>query len=179
MHIYFIRGAASLHSLGIAFSVTHGLLHVFSSTTSGTTRIGWPNMATLNPRHSSMEMPENGYMVYHWGYGNEVLPCESDQTTCEYLDGVYKMHDVSMTYSFIMWGVLLGIAVVWVALRGWRMGGPSQKVGGVIDGLCDRLGRLRRRWLLKDTPLRLLFGRTTRLQVAILAIMSGYLLIFS
>lgn len=126
-----------------------------------------------------MEMPENGYMVYHWGYGNEVLPCESDQTTCEYLDGVYKMHDVSMTYSFIMWGVLLGIAVVWVALRGWRMGGPSQKVGGVIDGLCDRLGRLRRRWLLKDTPLRSLFGRTTRLQVAILAIMSGYLLIFS
>merc|ERR1712080_484760 len=55
-----------LHSL----SRTHVFTSVFSSTTLSTTHIGWPNMAPLNPRHSSMEMPENGYMVYHWGYGN-------------------------------------------------------------------------------------------------------------
>lgn len=136
-------------------------------------------MATLHPRHGAMEMPEGGYTVYHWGYGNEVLPCEQDQNTCEYLDGVYVMHDLSMKYSFIMWGVLLGIALVWVTIRGWRMGGPAQRVGGIIDKSCDGLARLRRRWLLKDSPFRALFGRTTRLQVAILAIISGYLLIFS
>jgi hypothetical protein len=32
---------------------------------------------------------------------------------------------------------------------------------------------------LKDAPLKSIFGRTTRLQVAILAIFLGYLLIFS
>lgn len=76
-------------------------------------------------------------------------------------------------------GVLLGIAVAWVTLRGWRMGGPSQKVGGVIDKVCDSAERVKRRWLLKDAPLKSIFGRTTRLQVAILAIFLGYLLIFS
>lgn len=118
-------------------------------------------------------------MVPHWGYADEPLPCESDAGTCRYLNGVYVMHDLSMKYSFILWGVLLGIAVVWVTLRGWRMGGPLQRVGGVIDKVCDSLERAKRRWLLKDAPLPYFFGRTTRLQVSILAIMLGYLLIFS
>lgn len=136
-------------------------------------------MATLEPRHSHAEMPEGGYMEYHWGYGNEMLPCEQDQTTCEYLNGVYQQHDVSMKHSFIMWGILLGIAVVWVTIRGWRMGGPSKRVGGVVDAACDGLKRLRRKWLLKDSPLRAVFGRTTRLQVAIFAIILGYVTIVS
>jgi ferric-chelate reductase len=133
----------------------------------------------LEPRHGATPMPKNGYMVYHWGYGNEVLPCESDLATCEYLNGVYVMHDVSMKYSFILWGVLLGIMVVWVMLRGWRMGGPAQRIGGVIDQMCDAGSRAKRRWLLQDNPFTSVFGRTTRLQVAILAIILGYLLIFS
>lgn len=136
-------------------------------------------MAHLEARHSHAEMPEGGWIDYHWGYGPEVLPCMQDQDTCEYLDGVYQQHDVSMKHSFIMWGVLLGIAVLWVTIRGWRMGGPSQKVGGVVDGICDAAGRARRKWLLKDAPFRRVFGRTTRLQVAIFAIILGYLTIFS
>jgi hypothetical protein len=137
------------------------------------------NANMLEPRHMAMDLPEGGYMVPHWGYSDEPLPCESDAGTCRYLNGVYVSHDLSMKYSFIMWGVLLGIAVVWVTLRGWRMGGPSQRVGGVIDSVCNGLERAKRRWLLKDAPLPYFFGRTTRLQVAVLAIMCGYLLIFS
>ena len=133
----------------------------------------------IAPRHMAMDLPDGGYMVPHWGYGDEPLPCTSDEGTCKYLNGVYVMHDLSMKYSFIMWGVLLGIAAVWVIIRGWRMGGPAQRVGGVIDTICNSLERAKRRWLLKDAPLRYFFGRTTRLQVAILAIMLGYLLIFS
>lgn len=45
-------------------------------------------------------------MVPHWGYADEPLPCESDAGTCRYLNGVYVMHDLSMKYSMIMWGVL-------------------------------------------------------------------------
>lgn len=41
--------------------------------------------------------------------------------TCAYLDAVYWMHDVSMLYTFIMWGVLLEKAVFWITPRGWRI----------------------------------------------------------
>jgi hypothetical protein len=89
------------------------------------------------------------------------------------------MHDISMLYNAIMWGVLLGIAVVWLTLRGWRMGGPAQRVGGLVDRLCDGLQRAKRKWLLTDAPLASIFGRVTRLQVAVLATLLGYLLVFS
>lgn len=139
-------------------------------------------MATtlLFPRQHIQDHNEaNTYQEPHWGYASRVLPCSNDAGTCAYLDGVYWMHDMSIVYSFIMWGVLLGIAVVWVALRGWRMGGPAQRVGGIIDGICNKTNRISRRWLLADTPLRSIFGRVTILQVVILAIILGYLLIFS
>lgn len=121
----------------------------------------------------------NTYLEPHWGYAARVLPCNKDAGTCAYLDGVYWMHDVSMLYSFIMWGVLLGIAVVWITLRGWRLGGPSQRVGGMIDRLCDGVQRAMKRWLLPDAPLASIFGRVTRLQVAVLAVMLAYMLVFS
>jgi ferric-chelate reductase len=136
-------------------------------------------MARLLPRHGHVVAPEGGYLVYHWGYGYEPLPCSSDKATCIYLDAVYVMHNVSMKYSFIMWGVILGILAVWVFLRGWRMGGPSYRIGSIIDKACDRAEKLKRKYLLKDAPLRSIFGRTTRLQVTILAVILGYLLIFS
>lgn len=133
----------------------------------------------LEARHSHADLPDYGYYVPHWGYANEPLPCEQDEGTCRYLHGVYAQHDISMIYSFILWGVLLGIAVVWVTLRGWRMGGPAQRVGGVIDKVCDSFGRVKRRYLLKDAPLKYFFGHTTRLQVSILAIITGYLTVFT
>lgn len=134
----------------------------------------------LLPRQHIQDHGEaNTYHVPHFGYSSRVLPCSSGQGTCEYLDGVYWMHDISMLYSFIMWGVLLGIAVVWVTLRGWRMGGPEHGLDTWFDKMCDGINTAKRRWLMRDTPWKWLFGRTSRLQVLILVIMCVYLTIFS
>ena len=137
-------------------------------------------MATpLLVRHIQDHNEANTTSKPYWGYASRVLPCTSDQGTCEYLDAVYWMHTVSMTYTFIFWGVLLGILVAWVTIRGWRMGGPTQSVGSSFDKLCDAMSRARRRWLLSDAPMAWLFGRVSRLQVVVLACLLGYLLVFS
>jgi len=134
---------------------------------------------SLLVRHIQDHSEPNTTEQHHWGYPSRVLPCTSGAGTCAYLDAVYWMHDTSMLYTFILWGVLLGILVVWVTIRGWRMGGPEQRMNTLFDRCCNWLGDARRRWLLPDTPGRWLFGRVSRLQVVILAVMLGYLLIFS
>lgn len=132
----------------------------------------------LHVRHIQDHDADNTYMPY-WGYPSRVVPCENDAGSCEYLEGVYWMHSVSMLYTFIMWGVLLGIAAAWLIVRGWRMGGPVRSMETWFDKSLDRVGHLRRRYLTKDAPLTWVFGRVSRLQVAILAVLSGYLTIFS
>lgn len=132
----------------------------------------------LQPRHIQDHDSENTYIRY-WGYASRVVPCENDEGSCEYLEAVYWMHEVSMRYTFIMWGVLLGIAIVWLIIRGWRMGGSTKSMGTWFDKLADGLGRVKRKWLIQETPFQWMFGRTSRLQVAILAVMSAYLTIFS
>lgn len=129
----------------------------------------------LHARHIQDHDGDNNYVRY-WGYWSRVVPCENDAGSCEYLAGVYWMHSVSMIYTFIMWGVLLGIAVVWLTIRGWRMGG---NMATWFDKALDRLATLRRRRLIQDTPMKWMFGRVSRLQVVILAVLSGYLTIFS
>ena len=136
-------------------------------------------MSSLLARHIQDHDAANTTEEQHWGYPSQVVPCTNDPGSCEYLKGVYWMHDVSMLYTFILWGVILGILLVWVAIRGWRMGGPSQSVGSAFDKFCDRVQRLKRRRLLRDSPMKLLFGRISRLQVLILACLMAYLLIFS
>ncbi|KAK6421430.1 hypothetical protein LTR95_016803 [Oleoguttula sp. CCFEE 5521] len=84
-----------------------------------------------------------------------------------------------MLYTFIIWGVILGILTLWLTIRGWRMGGPAQRVGGMIDWACNTVQAGMRRWLLADAPLRSLFGRVPTLQVVLLTCLSGYLLVFS
>ena len=133
----------------------------------------------LRRQHIQSHGEANTTEQLHWGYPSRVVPCTNDKGSCEYLDGVYWMHDVSMLYTFILWGVLLGILAVWLILRGWRMGGRTQRVGGLIDWACDGVQRAKRRWLLVDAPLKWMFGRVTRLQVAVLAALSIYLIIFS
>ncbi len=133
----------------------------------------------LLARHIQDHNEANTTLKPFWGYASRVLPCSSDEGTCEYLDAVYSMHATSMTYTFILWGVLLGIVVAWVTIRGWRMGGPIQSVGSSFDSLCDAMSRAKRQYLLFDTPITWLFGRVSRLQVMVLACFSGYLLIFS
>jgi hypothetical protein len=41
--------------------------------------------------------------IPHWGYPSRMMPCTNDPGSCEYLDGVYWMHDVSMLYTCVLW----------------------------------------------------------------------------
>lgn len=126
----------------------------------------------------------------HWGYAYRVVPCTNDAGSCEYLDSVYWSHDVSMLYSFILWAVIGGILLVW-GLGRWST--PSRRSTATTDrddgepsvtpqNRLYRLSRLAkvtvRRCLLPESAAAI-FGRTTRLQVLLLAILIGYLLVFT
>lgn len=130
------------------------------------------------PRHIQDHNEANTTLEYYWGYASRVLPCTKDAGTCEYLDAVYGMHETSMLYTFIMWAVIGGVLLIWGAAHFRRMGVASQGRGGFIDDLGGQIGALKRS-LLPDTPLRWLFGRISRLQVVVLAVILAYLLIFS
>ena len=146
-------------------------------------------------------------VIYHWGYASRVVPCTNDVGSCEYLDAVYWMHvsisfprwpytnflvtqDTSMLYTFIMWAVIGALLAIFIFLR---IIAPSARRRKVIQkGSEDQLEKgestfyrawraiqasLRRR-LLPESLVHV-FGRVTRLQILTLAIISGYLLIFS
>jgi len=133
----------------------------------------------LTVRHIQDHNEANTTEQHHWAYPSRVLPCTNDAGTCAYLDAVYWMHDTSMLYTFILWGVLLGILAVWMVMRVFRMGGSQHPLGSLVDHGYGSLGRVRRRWLLRDSPWHWLFGRVSRLQIAVLACLLAYLLIFS
>lgn len=132
----------------------------------------------LTARHIQDHSADNEY-IHYWGYASRVVPCKNDAGSCAYLDAVYWMHDVSMLYTFIMWGVLLGIATVWLIIRGWRMGSPSLSMGTWFDKLANRVNHWKRRWLIQDSPMKWIFGRVSVLQITILAVISVYLTVFS
>ncbi|KAJ2974052.1 hypothetical protein NQ176_g6254 [Zarea fungicola] len=121
----------------------------------------------------------------HWGYADRAVPCTSDPGSCAYLDVVYGSHDRGMLYSGVLWLVLAGILLVWAVLS--NLSQPMASAGPVAFSPTHRsgLGKVRRtiatlarQYLLPDA-VRFVFGRTTRLQVAVLCALSGYLLIFS
>ncbi|KXH62171.1 ferric reductase like transmembrane component [Colletotrichum nymphaeae SA-01] len=126
----------------------------------------------------------------HWGYVDRALPCTNDAGSCAYLDVVYASHDLGMLYVGILWAVIGAILLLWAV---GRRSLPSLSEEDVLraalleDTRASKsfLNRLRQtassainRYLLPDC-VRPIFGRTTRLQVLILAVLSGYLLIFS
>ncbi|RYO86111.1 hypothetical protein DL764_009049 [Monosporascus ibericus] len=127
----------------------------------------------------------------HWGYAERVVPCVNDAGTCEYLDAVYDAHDLGMIYVAILWATILGIVFVWsVGRRLW----PSPRADAVMSAKAEgevltasrrkdlrlkrTLAAYSRRYLLPDAA-KSIFGRITRLQVLILAILAGYLLIWT
>lgn len=130
--------------------------------------------------------------VPHWGYVGRIVPCTNDAGSCAYLDAVYDAHDVGMAYTGILWLTLGGIIFAWALLR--HLGRPdSVSTSIVIDkekqtpvyarpgGLRrarHSLAALTRRFLLPDA-VRAIFGRTTRLQVLVLAALTGYLAVWS
>ncbi|KAK2756700.1 hypothetical protein FQN54_005146 [Arachnomyces sp. PD_36] len=146
--------------------------------------------AIVDRRHIQDEAAAES-QIPHWGYPSQVVPCTNDQGTCEYLDGVYWMHDVSMLYTFIMWAVIGGLLIIFIGLSfiDPRRTGSSKgevEVEGQKGGKGSTFSRAWgaafatcRHHLLPESAWVSIFGHVTRLQVLILAAILGYLLIFS
>ncbi|KAF6815509.1 ferric-chelate reductase [Colletotrichum musicola] len=160
--------------------------------------------ASLLPRifrrqgYQSQNLTDAG-LVDYWGYAARVVPCTNDPGTCEYFESVYGGHERGMLYTGIIWATLGGILFVWAIGR--HFWAPQRAGEAVVEALIAdaekksdddrptvkprglrRLGAaaaaaVRRRTLPES--LRPVFGRTTRLQVLILALLTAYLAIFS
>lgn len=140
----------------------------------------------------------SGTIVDYWGYAARVLPCANDPGTCEYFEAVYGGHERGMLYTGILWATIGGILLIWAVGRHvWSRPRASGVLKGTVDvsalersGAADasaasawsRLTRAaaatRRTSFLPET-MRMVFGRTTRLQVLILAILIGYVTLWS
>lgn len=117
----------------------------------------------------------------HWGYADRVVPCKNDAGSCAYLDVVYDAHDVGMLHVGIFWASVGGILLLSACLK--NLGRPVLRAGsgrarGGVHKVRSTLAALGRRHLLPDAN-HFLFGRTTRFQVVVLAILAGYLLVLS
>ncbi|KAJ5885875.1 hypothetical protein N7504_011711 [Penicillium tannophilum] len=139
------------------------------------------NLAKLNPRHIQ-NFSAATTLEPHWGYADRALPCTSDAGSCAYLDVVYASHDRGMLYSGIMWCAIGGILLLWAI---YHQVAPSATYSIAATSYPCGLRRVQntfaafsRRYLLPDAA-RVIFGRTTRLQVLVLTLLVGYLLIFS
>ncbi|KAK1830179.1 putative ferric reductase transmembrane component [Podospora conica] len=144
--------------------------------------------ATLSPRQHIQNFSDpEAIFEPHWGYAERVLPCKNDQGSCEYLDEVYGAHDVGMLYTGIFWGSALALLLVWGIIR--RSFPPRNDLiitpkeqqppkQSTLTRLRHSVASATRRHLLPHAPVSL-FGHTTRLQVATLAILIGYLTILS
>lgn len=123
----------------------------------------------------------------HWGYTDRALPCARDVKTCQYLDLVYSVHDHSMLFVGIFWAKAIGILLAWVLARNiWPSASTDEFMADTEKLVCttaSREGRVKRTvaslfrsYLLPDS-IRIIFGRTTRLQVSLLLILAIYLVI--
>ncbi|KAJ5173256.1 hypothetical protein N7492_005849 [Penicillium capsulatum] len=118
----------------------------------------------------------------HWGYADRMVPCTNDAGSCAYLDATYSAHDVGMLYTGILWSAIAGILLIWAFLRQFDnpmiSPAPMPSRQSPISRARRALSAWIRQYCLPEAP-RLIFGRTTRLQVLVLASLAGYLLIFS
>lgn len=73
--------------------------------------------SSISGRHIADPATSNSTIQSHWGYVERILPCTNDAGSCEYLDAVYWMHDVSMLYTFVLWAVIAFVLVLIAALR--------------------------------------------------------------
>lgn len=139
------------------------------------------SFAQLNARHIQ-NFSAATTLEPHWGYADRALPCTSDAGSCAYLDVVYASHDRGMLYSGIMWCAIGGILLTWAvyhqvaASDTYLVAATSHPRG--LRRVQNAFASFSRRYFLPDAA-RVIFGRTTRLQVLILTLLVGYLLIFS
>lgn len=138
----------------------------------------------LDSRHIQ-DPSQGGDIQTHWGYPDRIMPCKNDALTCTYLDVVYSAHDLGLLYTGILWATIFAVLLSWAFLR--RASRPAvqgtwQSTTGSDRGAFTKLWKTAaaasRRLLLKDAN-HFLFGRTTRFQVVVLALLAAYLLIWS
>ncbi|KAK2612676.1 hypothetical protein QQS21_001293 [Conoideocrella luteorostrata] len=137
----------------------------------------------LEPRHIQNHS-EGGDVQLHWGYPDRIVPCKNDAGSCTYLDVVYLAHDLGMLYMGILWATIFAVLLIWALVR--RASRPavqgtlqdSRSNQGAFNKLRKTTAAASRRFLLSDAN-HFLFGRTTRFQVAILALLAAYLFIWS
>lgn len=122
----------------------------------------------------------------HWGYAARVVPCANDPGSCAYLDVVYNSHDNGILYMGVLWLTIFAVIMVWALLR--HVGRPPSSSTTARDAQTQKSSGLKRarralaasvrRHLLPES-VRAIFGRTSRLQVVILAVLCGYLTIWT
>lgn len=148
------------------------------------------SILNMLPARHIQNLSDATSLQHHWGYADRAVPCTNDAGSCAYLDSVYHSHDLGMLYCGILWATIGGILFVWV--MGRRVIQPSELHQATVPGtekqssehqrgiqrVWDTCASFVRRHLLPDC-LRSVFGRTTRLQVLILAILTGYLTIWT
>lgn len=138
---------------------------------------------SANPlRRHIQDLSNATTLEHHWGYADRAVPCTNDAGSCAYLDAVYSAHDNGMMYTGIIWATIGGILFLWAILR---QSSYSRFPGSLQTPQLSGIRKVRisiaaivRRYLLPDAP-RWIFGRTSRMQVLVLAALAGYLLIFS
>ncbi|TKX21171.1 ferric reductase transmembrane component-like protein 4 [Elsinoe australis] len=142
------------------------------------------HFASLVPRHIQ-DFTNAKQTEKHWGYAERVVPCTNDVGSCEYLDVVYGSHDLGMIYTGVIWATLLFVFSAWFLVRQMTrpskgLSGPVEKVGGFAKAM-RALAASSRRYMLPEFGRvgRAIFSRTTRMQITILAVLSGYLAIFT
>lgn len=122
----------------------------------------------MEARHIQ-DFSDGGNVTYHWGYAERQVPCKNDVGSCEYLDEVYGGHDRGMVYVGIFWITVISVLFFWALAN--RM--SSTKFSRTASSISNR-------YLLPEFKMgRWLFGRTTRLQVLVLFIITAYLSIFT
>jgi predicted ferric reductase len=149
-----------------------------------------PSLNSLAPRQHIQDHDTAESLEPHWGYADRVLPCVVDAGSCEYLDEVYGAHDIGMYYTGILWLTILGIILILAVFKHVNRPlrsplSPSMSnnferregLGGLTK-LHRAITAIKRRYLLPDS-VRIVFGRTTRFQVLVLAALCVYLTIWS
>jgi DMSO/TMAO reductase YedYZ heme-binding membrane subunit len=133
-----------------------------------------------------------GTLIPYFGYAVRVWPCANDPGTCEYFEAVYGGHEVGMLYTGILWSTVGGLLLLWsIGRHFWGRQRASESVTqseapvdtsrqttSGISRLVNALRATRRAYLLPES-FRFIFGRTTRLQITVLAVLTGYLAIWS
>ncbi|KAJ1323693.1 ferric-chelate reductase [Microdochium nivale] len=127
----------------------------------------------------------NTTQIYYYGYSPRTWPCKSDANTCAYFEELWSGNDRGLLYSGILWALAgISLLVAGVIRRALLARSTRSILSTAAAAEKQRPSRMRaaaavaRHHLLPDAA-HFLFGRTTRLQVLILAVLVTYLTIFS